>query len=161
MSWLRGACTCPNQRSQKFGPEPNLKFRDAASTEMLAGEVRLLQFVQPPLCRTRRRFALRRETRNAGDLLMLSDRRLLWITDRRQSTQEQYGTVGKSAALPALKEVRANESDGGLSIDIGLRSGTLWSVPVAEEWEDEAMAFAEMVGRAVHAWDRSVEAGRI
>jgi len=161
MSWLRSAFTSPIQSSQIFGPEPNLKFHNAASTELLADEARLLQFFQPPICSTRRRFGLRRETRKAADLLVLSDRRLLWMTDRRQSAQEQYGTVGKSAALRALKEVRANRSAGGVTIDIGLRSGTLWSVPVSEAWEDEAKAFAEMVGHAAHAVSYSVEAGRI
>lgn len=155
--WLRNILTPPHRQARSFGLEPNLKFRYAASTEWLPHEARLLQFFQPPVSRLRRRFGFLPQSRKAGDLLMLSDRRLLWITDRRQSAQEPYGTMGRSAALTALKDVRANQGDGGLILEIAMHSGALWSVPIAEAWEDEAKAFADT---AVHVLNCNVETGR-
>ena len=159
-SWLKRGGLSAHPHSQTFGPEPTLKFYHTVSTEIFADEAPLLQFFQPPACTTRRRFGLRREVRKAGDLLMLSDRRLLWITDRRQTTPEQYGTVAQSTVVGMLKEVRVNESQSGPAMEIGLRSGTVWRVPVAEAWQDAAKAFAGKVGCAVQAWNGSVEAGR-
>ena len=86
-----------------------------------------------------------------------------------RSTQRQWCFAGSTRwTKPSLYSylenhglVRAKQREGGLTIDIGLRCGTLWSVPIVEEWENEAKVFAEMVGRAVHPVNCSVEAGRI
>jgi len=160
-SWFKGMLGAPGEDARTFGIEPNLKFRNAASDELIPDEAPLLQFFQPPVCRMERHFGFRREIRKPGDFLILSNRRLLWITDRHRSVQDQYGSVARSAAVPALQRVRSNYVDGGLVIEIGLRSGALWSVPVAGKREDEAKAFTDMAGRAVDAKTCSAGMGRV
>lgn len=158
--WLGRAFSSSDRSPGSFGAELNLKFRNAASTEMLQDEARLLQFFQPPVRGARRRFLLRRETRKPADLLMLSDRRLLWITDRAHFTQEPYGTVSKSAALHAVTAVRTNTLEGRPVLEVALRFGTSWIVPVAKQREEEANAFAESVGRTLHSSNHTIPAKR-
>lgn len=143
--WL--AKTCGSPRPQSFGDEPDLKFCYATSAELLMDEKPVVQFFHPSACRLERRFGFRHETRLAGDLLMLSDRRLLWITDRYRSAHDPYGTVSRSTPLSAIVGVRSRRIDSGTEIEIALRSGTAWRVPLDEGRESSASAFA---GAASH-----------
>ena len=141
-AWLQPAQS--DDAAETFGPEPAVKFRNTLGMELLVNEAPGLQFFQPPTSKLVRWFGIPRQKHTAGDYLMLSERRFLWITDRRTSIRDPYGTVANSAALAAISEVRLSHGNGGLWMRIGLSSGTTWNIPVAGERTDDAEAFVNV-----------------
>jgi len=156
VSWLSESAISLDPVVPGFEMEPDLKFCYAKSTELFHDEKPLVQVFHPAACRTVWHFGFRRETRSAGDLLVLSDRRLLWITDRHRAAYEPYGTVNRSAPISALVEVRSRFVDGLPGLDIALRSGVRWSVPLDRREQDEAKAFAEDATERIHVVTMSV-----
>lgn len=147
MSWLHQ--TPASVGPQSFGIEPDLKFGYAKSAELLNDEKPVVQLFHPPARRMERHFGFRHEIRSAGDLLLLSDRRLLWITDWYRYTYEPYGTVSRSAPLSAVKDVRPRRVDSGPAVEVALRSGILWRVPAGEVLENSANAFVDAAVTAI------------
>jgi len=118
--WLPAALARPAPPTCAFGEPLDLKFDYARSAELIAGETVLAQFFQP------------------GDLLIVTSRRLLWITERHKGSYGRYGTVSHSARLSSIAEVR-----GGL--EIAFRSGDPWHIPVREYQKQEASKFEAAV----------------
>ena len=121
--WLPAAPALPAPPTCAFGAPLDLKFDYARSAELIAGETVLAQFFQPP---------------PAGDLVLVTSRRLLWITERHKGSYGRYGTVSHSARLSSIAEVR-----GGL--EIAFRSGDPWHIPVREYQKQEASKFEAAV----------------
>lgn len=151
--WL--AETRGSLRPLSFGYEPDLKFCYAKSAELLQDEKPALQVFHPPASRMERHFGIRHEIRSPGDLLIFSDRRLLWITDRYKSAYQPYGTVSRSTSLSAIVGVRSRRIHSGSEIEIDLRSGAAWRVPFDEGQESSADAFADAASRVVAASARA------
>ncbi len=110
-----------------FGDALDLKFEYAWSAEQLAGEAAFAQFFQPP---------------PAGDLVLVTSRRLLWITERRNGTHERFGTVSHSARLSSIAAVRRVWSKQRGSMEIAFRSGDTWQIPLRENQKEHAQLFA-------------------
>jgi hypothetical protein len=110
-----------------FGEPLDLKFEYARSAEQLPGEVPLAQFFQPP---------------PAGDLVLVTSRRLLWITERRKGRYERYGTVSHSARLASIAGVRRIWDDKRDGLEIAFRYGDAWHIPLRENEKQEAQRFA-------------------
>ena len=115
--WLPSARQTP--AAGAFEEPLDLKFEYARSAELLDGEVPLAQFFQPP---------------PGGDLVLVTSRRQLWITERHKGSYGRYGTVSHSASLSSIAEVR-----GGL--EIAFHSGDAWRIPVREDQKEEAQKF--------------------
>ncbi len=141
LQWL--AETGGLARPQSFGGEPDTKFRYAQAAELLRDEKPCVQCFHPSACRMERHFGFRRQTRLAGDLLVLSNRRLLWITDRYRAGREPYGTVSRSTPLSAIAEIRTSYEDAAIGVQVALRSGAVWRIPFDAGQEEVAQAFAE------------------
>ena len=132
-----------------YGAQLNEKFEHALETEMIDDDARpLILFFQPSIRRGRRRF-LRCETWSAGDLVLLSRRRVLWITERRRTAYEPYGTVSHSAPLAAVADVRYLPAEHNPHLQVRLRSGAAWRLPVQEGRETEAKSFSDVVTTAL------------
>ena len=125
--WLPAAQARAALVTSDSGKPLDLKFEYALSAELLAGEVPLVQFFQPS---------------PAGDLLLVTSRRLLWITERHKGTYGRYGTVSHSARLPSIAEVR-----GGL--EIAFCSSEPWRIPLREDQVRNARQFAAAVGQTL------------
>ena len=135
----------PSQR--KHGAALIEKFRHVLETEMLDGEQPLIHFFQPPVRRVRRRI-FRYETWSAGDLIVLSRRRVLWITERRGKSYEPYGTVSYSAPIETLAEIACVGTCDGLILRVRLRSGLCWQLPVSDGYESNAQSFADAIRKS-------------
>jgi hypothetical protein len=155
MSWLPAAVVQQGVEPRVYGAEADLKFGYARSAELLSGERIVTEFFQPSTCRTEGHLGFRHRKRVPGDLLLLTDRRFLWITERRQSAYVPYGTIGRSAPAPALRQIRHEVLDGGSSLEIDMHAGTFWRVPLAPEMSEEAKKFAEEVTRAIRLFPTS------
>jgi hypothetical protein len=149
-SWLPEVAAFRHVPPRKCGREPDLKFGYAKSDEALEDERTLLQFFQPLAPVTERRFLWRRKTWSAGDLLVVSSRRVLWITERHRSSFAPYGTISRSTPLAAASEVRCGLFGGKPHLEIELRSGKTWQVPLHEDMEKEAGEFPEEATRLLH-----------
>src|SRR5579872_2801128 len=127
---------------QKFGPELDIKFRNARHSQINEGEFIRASFFQPPAELPRRFGWLSFRRWACGDFVALTDRRILWISDRIRGGYDRYGLIaryGRPAALSALAfdaEARA--------IVFSFRSGQTWHISIRAEWSDAAWFFAEL-----------------
>ena len=132
-----------------YGAAVNEKFEYALETEMIADEGRpAIRFFQPSIRRVRRRF-FRYETWSAGDLIVLSRRRVLWITERRGTAYEPYGTVSHSAPLAALVDIDCCRAANAPLLRVRLRSGHSWRLPLGSGNEADAESFADAIRKAL------------
>jgi len=113
-----------------FGEPLDLKFEYAWSAEQLAGEAASAQFFQPP---------------PAGDLLLVTSRRLLWITERRDGRHERFGTVSHSARLPSITGLSCAWTEREGRLEIAFRSGDPWQIPLRESQNEHAQSFARQL----------------
>jgi hypothetical protein len=136
----------PEGRSRgtaSFGQPPDLKFRNACVSELMPEEEVLVQFFQPAQRRLRRFGLLKRESWFSADLLAITDRRIMWITDRHRERHEPYGTITMFAPLKAIAEWAFIRSQTGASLAVALEAGGTWRIPVRFEAEAGARAFIQ------------------
>jgi len=139
--WLPAAATRKTERCEAFGEPLSLKFEYARSAELLPGETALVQLFHPARREVRGRWIFRREHWLAGDLLMVTTRRLLWITDRYNGQYECYGTTSRSAPLESIADIKSSAADGGEELKISFCSGHSWHIPVGAIEERETRKF--------------------
>jgi hypothetical protein len=148
--WLPAASTPQTPSAAAvFGEPLNLKFENAKSAEQLPGEAPLALFFQPGLGGPRKRWRFRRSDWPAGDLVLVTSRRLLWIAERQHGRYERYGTVSHSARLPSVACVRYVRAGRSGELDVAFGSGREWHVPVREDHEPEARGFEAAVRKAL------------
>jgi len=121
--WLPPTPTNLTLFAGAFDVPLDLKFKYARSAELLAGETPLAQFFQPP---------------PAADLVLLTSRRLFWITERRKGRYERYGTVSRSARLTSVTGVTCVDS----KLAMLFKSGDSWCIPLREEQRQQVQQFA-------------------
>jgi hypothetical protein len=143
--WLPAAPAPEPPSACAFGEPLNLKFEFARSAELLAGEAPVAQFFQQAVHRLRRRIWFRRNDSSAGDLVLVTSRRLLWITERHKGSYGRYGTVSHSARLASIAGVRCVGTDRVGGLQIAFRSGDPWHVPLREDQKEEARKFESAV----------------
>ena len=131
-----------------YGAALDEKFKYSLETEMIDGERPLIRFFHPSVRRVRRRF-FRYETSSAGDLIVLSRRRVLWITERRGTAYEPYGTVSYSVPIEAFSEIDYLHSGHGPHLRVCPRSGLCWQLPVGEGYGDNAQSFADVIRKVL------------
>jgi hypothetical protein len=79
----------------------------------------------------------------------LTNRRVLWITDRVQDRYEAYGTVTRSAPVSALAQLTCQRTDEDCALLVRFSSEASWPIPLPPERQAEAQRFAEEGGSVV------------
>jgi hypothetical protein len=130
-----------------FGEPLDVKFRNAEHFELDASERVLFRFFSPTTKMTRRRWMLRSKSRAPGDLVAVTDRRVLWITERVQERYELYGTVTRSAPFRALAQLTCQRTDGNCALSVKFASEASWRIPLPLERQAEAHRFAGEITR--------------
>ncbi len=102
-----------------LGEPLDIKFGNALESALDSAEAVQVQVFQRP--------EVSRKMRLAGDLLVLTDRRLLWITDREKGFRCRYGSIASYAPIGAVSH--AAPVPGGLQVH--LNGAPDWLVPVA------------------------------
>jgi hypothetical protein len=133
----------------EFGEPLDLKFRNAEYFELDAGERVLLRFFSPATKKIRRRWIFPWESRVPGDLVVLTNRRVLWITERVQERYAAYGTVTRSAPVSALSQLTCQRTAESCDLSIKFSSETSWCIPLPLERQAEVQRFAEEGGSVV------------
>jgi hypothetical protein len=101
-----------------LGERLDIKFANALESELDSAEAVQVQVFQPP--------EVSRKRRLAGDLLALTDRRLLWITDREKGFRSRYGSIASFAPIGAVSHIALDPS----GLQVHLHSAPAWLVPV-------------------------------
>jgi hypothetical protein len=129
--WLRRAGPHVTSRADA-GAGLDIKFGNALTLELDSGETVLLQLFQPPR-------EVRRHQWLAGDLLALTNRRLLWITDRERGFYWRYGSIATYAPFGAVTGIGLT---GGDILRVELNDGSAWQIPISPENRRVAEEFA-------------------
>jgi hypothetical protein len=80
-----------------FGPPLDIKFRNCVAEALEKNEWIKSRLFNPPVEVSRRWGPLRLHSEIAGDLVALTNRRVLWISDRWNGRYERYGSIIKTA----------------------------------------------------------------
>jgi hypothetical protein len=143
-----------------FGASLDIKFANALARELDSGEIVVMQVFQPPReVRCRRWFPPRRGW-IAGDLLALTDRRLLWITDRERGYYSRFGSIASYAPHDALVSIGLTSGREGDILQVDLKGGSTWQVPMTSESREERQRIAEAFAEALEIQMRPDEANR-
>ena len=133
-----------------FGESLDLKFRNAEYFELDAGERVLFRFFSPATKEIRRHWIFRWESWAPGDVVVLTNRRALWITDRVEGRYAAYGTVTRSAPVRDLAQLTCQRTADNCALWVRFSSEASWSIPLSLERLAEAHRFAEKGGSGVH-----------
>jgi hypothetical protein len=84
----------------------------------------------------------------AGDLLALTARRLLWITDRERGSYSRYGSIASYAPFDAVLGIDPTSGRGGDILQVNLNNGSAWQLPIASGCRRAAEDFAAVASMA-------------
>ena len=111
----------------------DIKFTNALARELDTGEIVVMQIFQPPKELRSGSWLLSRRRSIAGDLLALTGRRLLWITDRERGYYSRFGSIASYAPIDAVVSIGLTSGRGGDMLQVDLNSGSAWQFPMASE----------------------------
>lgn len=117
----------------RHGAALDIKFTNALAGELDPGESVLMQIFQQPQRVRSRRWLLPYRRWAAGDLLALTGRRLLWITDRERESRALYGSIASYAPLDAVKSIGMSSGRYGQVLRVDLSCGSAWKIPIPAE----------------------------
>lgn len=134
-----------SDRAVPFGSRLDLKFRNAKAAELDCGECILASFFSPAMRLTTQRWLFRRESWTAADYVAITDRRLLWITDRYDGHRQEFGTMNSYTSRSRLSGGRCTCSDMGCELAFRITEGIAWRVPVPLGSREQAEKFLDEV----------------
>ena len=138
-SFERHEMTC-----ESFGSTPEIKFQNAERAALEREERVLARFFNPGRTRKHRAWRLFRvESREPGDYLAVTDRRLLWITDRYRDYSERYGSILRSAPLGNVIAISIDLAGVGREIVCRLKCGSSWRIPLPADQHSAGASFTE------------------
>jgi hypothetical protein len=143
-----------------FGGGLDMKFANALALELDFGESVLLRTFQPPREVRSRNWLLPRRHWIAGDLLALTSRRVLWITDRDRGSYSRYGSIASYAPFDAVQSIGLTSGRGGHLLQVDLTSGTAWQIPIASDSRWDCQNVARDFTTALERQKRSNETSR-
>ncbi len=156
---LRGGLPLANS-PVPFGEGLDVKFANALALELDSGESVLMRAFQPPSEVISRNWLLPRHHWIAGDLLALTSRRLLWITDRERGSHSRYGSIASYAPFDAVVGIDLTSGRSGHILQVGLTAGSSWQVPIARDSPWDCRRIAEDFAAAIEIQKRRNETSR-
>jgi len=132
-----------------FADGLDMKFANGLTGVLLREERPILQIFQCSKALKSTRWLLPRTTWAAGDLLVLTDRRLLWVTDRDRGLRSPYGSITSYAPLHAVRKMAFGEHGSPPPMEILLAGGERWQIPFAREYSQAAHDFVRLYGERV------------
>ena len=128
-----------------FGSPLDFKFTNTLNMVLDIGERVRVRFFNPPIVRWRKPWLFRVRAYDAGNLIALTSRRIVWITDRRNERHDRYGTIIRAAPAHTVTDARCRRTGNNIHLMIRFRPGMSWVIPVPFEWYEEARRFAEHI----------------
>jgi hypothetical protein len=138
----------------------DIKFANALKAELDRGETVLMQLFQPPRQIRSRNWLLPHRHWGAGDLVVLTGSRLLWITDRERGYRSSYGSIASYAPLDAVLHIGLISGRAGHTLQVELTSGSGWQVPIAFGSHRECQQVGDDFAAVLEIQKRRNEANR-
>ncbi len=157
---LLGTPLRPDASTLPFEAGLDVKFANALALELDSGETVLMRAFQPPGEVASRSWLFPRHHWISGDLLALTSRRLLWITDRERGSCSRYGSVASYAPFDAVLGFGLTSSQGGEILQVELNEGSAWQIPIASASPWDCRQAAEEFAAALEMQKRHKDAGR-
>ena len=154
-AWLGNGANARNGGIAEFGAPLDIKFRNHLAAALQPQEAFRARWFSPPSELLRRWGPFRVRSEVGGDLITVTDTRIIWIRDRWNGWYERYGSVTSTAPLRGVESVRCLRTGEQLHLTITLLSGMSWRIPLSPQAYGEAEAFAETV-RSHRQTDQSV-----
>jgi hypothetical protein len=121
--------------------ELDIKFKNCFAMTIAKGEQVHAKFFNPPVRKFRRWRPFRVRAETGGDLLAVTDRRVVWITDQCRKRYERYGSVVSSTPTPRVTSVEVQNH----ALLIRLHASLSWSIPLPTDRRAEAEVFADFM----------------
>jgi hypothetical protein len=126
-----------------FGPPLDIKFRNHLTATVREHEILSARWFSPPSERLRRWGPFRVRSGVGGDLIAITNTRIIWIRDRWNDRYERYGSITSTAPLRGVESVRCRRIGENRDLTITLISGMSWHIPLSPRAYGEAEVFAE------------------
>jgi hypothetical protein len=127
----------------EFGPPLDTKFRNHLTGTLREHEILSTRWFSPPSERLRRWGPFRVRSEIGGDLIAITNTRIIWIRDHWNNRYERYGSITSTAPLRGVASVRCQRTGEDRDLTITLLSGMSWRIPLSLQAYGEAEAFAE------------------
>ena len=131
-----------------LGARLDIKFSNAVIAEMDLGEPLSALFFQAPRESKSKRWLAPRRWRTPGDLVVLTDSRLIWITDRDRVSRLRFGSIASYVPLRALSAVELRPGRKGSVLSVAIQGGREWHIPIQAENRTDAEDFVALA--AIH-----------
>jgi hypothetical protein len=144
-AWLGTGANARDGGIAEFGPPLDIKFRNHLAAALREQEELRARWFSPPSERLYRWGPFRVRSDVGGDLIAITNTRIIWIRDRWNGGYERYGSVASTALLRGVESVRCLQTGEQRDLTITLLSGASWRIPLSPQAYPEAEAFAETV----------------
>jgi hypothetical protein len=142
--WLNAAGS-PETPAARLGASLDIKFNNCLERDLDSGECIAAQFFQAPMEVKSNRWLIPRRRWLPGDLLVLTGRRLIWITDRDRGSISRYGSITSYSPLHNVQVVELIAGLGGHILRVELPGDSRWRIPIGPENVQHASDFATAV----------------
>lgn len=151
--FLTSRTQCANEAKVEFGLPLDIKFKNCLALAIGLGERVCTTWFNPPMRKLRRWGPFRVRVEAGGDLVAVTDKRVIWITDQCKDRYERYGSVVSSTPIRRVMNTEVQEN----TLLIRLDASVSWSIPVPTEGREEAEALARSMRETLRP-HRSAEA---
>jgi len=151
-SFLAGFADARQKTAIEMGQPLDLKFSNALSHELDPGEAVLATLFRPARQLTRRLFVFNRRSVASADVMALTVKRLLWITDSYKGGYARYGSIARYARPANVVRILREWDGTERALRVLFDSGHQWQIPLAEEhwaqasWLESAFTSPEKSG---------------
>lgn len=128
-----------------FGSPLDIKFTNALKTVLDIGEHIQARIFNPPVERWRKPWLFRVRVYDPGDLIALTGRRIVWVTDRLNQRYDRYGTITRTAPASTVAGAQCERTGKNVHLTIRFRWDAKWVIPLRSECYEEAQRFAEYI----------------
>jgi hypothetical protein len=138
--------SAPSPNPALLGDAPTLKFQNALDYEIDTGEMERARLFIAPRLQPSGHWPFRIKRWTPGNLIALTDRRLLWITESHQRGRKLYGSFTCYAHPDNIAHVETGSADTMFRLSVSLRNGKIWKLSIPEELRMDAREFAAIAG---------------
>jgi hypothetical protein len=128
-----------------LGDDVDLKLQNALQDEIEPDETEQVRFVIAPNERRDPHGFLRRIRSTPGEALVLTNRRLIWITESCRGWRDRYRTMISYAHPDNVGLVVVNSENRMDRLVVNLRNSKVWSIHIPAHLSSDARKFAARV----------------
>jgi hypothetical protein len=130
-----------------LGDPLDIKFSRALSEELGTDEVVRAVLFRPVRESVSKLPFLGRRRRTAADLIAITNRRMIWITDLHGGSYTYYGSITRYVPCDNIARIKRVRNGEKLILRLDFRcSDEHWEIPLAEEHYQAAACFENVLG---------------